>query len=91
MMEWNPIGIIPGAVQERTPPRLGNVEEKRDGLPLRAILRTIPWNMISIKKEQDKGGPKNIWEKVATTLNALQLTEPCFSAFQLPWKTSRGG
>jgi len=23
--------------------------------PLRVTLRTIPWNMISIKKEQDKG------------------------------------
>ena len=58
--EWNPIGIILGAVQERTPPRLGNAEEKRYGLPLRTILRTIPWNRTSVKKEQDKGKPKNI-------------------------------
>ena len=60
MKGWNPIGVIQGAVRERAPPRLGNAEEKRDGLPLRAILWAIPWNMISIKKEQDKGRPKNI-------------------------------
>ena len=60
MKEWNPIEIIQGVVRERTPPQLSNAEEKRDGLPLRAILWTIPWNRISIKKEQDKGKPKNI-------------------------------
>ena len=31
-----------GAVRERTPPWQGNAEEKRYGLPLRAILWTIP-------------------------------------------------
>ena len=60
MKDWNPIGIIQGAIRERTLPWLGNAEEKRDGLPLRAILQTIPWDKISIKKEQDKGRPKNI-------------------------------
>ena len=44
----------------KNPPRLGNAEEKRYGLPLRAIFRTIPWNRISVKNEQDKGMPKNI-------------------------------
>ena len=58
MKEWNPLGIIQGAVRERAFPRLGNAEEKRDGLPLRVILQTIPWNRISIEKEQDKKRPK---------------------------------
>ena len=57
MKEWNPIGIIQRVVQERAPPWLGNAEGKRDGLPLRATLQTIPWNRISIEKEQDKGRP----------------------------------
>ena len=61
------------------------------GLPLRAILQTIPWNRISVKKEQDKGRPKNIEEKAATALNAMQLTKPYFLALQLLQKTSRGG
>ena len=47
-------------VRGRTPPRLGKSENKGHGLPLRATFRTIPWNKISIKKEQDKGRPRNI-------------------------------
>ena len=45
----------PGGGQGRTPPRLGKAEDKGYGLPLRATLRTIPYNRISIKKDQDKG------------------------------------
>ena len=44
-----------GVVQGRIPPRLGKVEDKGYGLPLRATFWTIPWKMICIKKEQDKG------------------------------------
>ena len=77
-------------VQGRTSSRLGKAKakDKGYGLPLRAILRIIPWKMISIKKEQDKGRHGNILEKAATiALNALQLTESCFSALQLLPKT----
>ena len=40
-----------GPVRGRTPHRPGKAEDNGNGLPLRATLRTIPWKMISIKKE----------------------------------------
>jgi len=49
-----------GLTQRITPPRLGKAEDKGDDLSLRVTLRTIPWKMISIKKEKDKGRPENI-------------------------------
>ena len=60
MKKWNPIRITSGVVWGRTPSRLGKAEDKGYGLSLRATLRTIPWKMISIKKEQDKEMPENI-------------------------------
>ena len=81
-------------VKGRTSSRLGKAKakDKGYGLPLRAILRIIPWKMISIKKEQDKGRHGNILETAATiALNALQLTESCFSAFTTTLKDFREG
>ena len=46
-----------GVVQGRIPPRLGKVEDKGYGLPLRATFWTIPWKMIGIEKEHDTGRP----------------------------------
>ena len=54
------IRITPGVVQGRTPSQLGKAGDKAYGLPLRATLQTIPWKMISIKKEQDKERLENI-------------------------------
>ena len=77
-----------GPIRGRTPSRPGKAEDKGNGLPLRVTLRTIPWKMISIKKEQDKGRHENIYEKAATiALNALQLTEPFFQPLQPLLKT----
>ena len=71
-----------GPVYGRTPPRPNKAEDKGNGLPLRVTLQTIPWKMISIKKENDKGRHGNIYGKAAIiALSALQLTEPCFTAF----------
>ena len=81
-----------GPAQKRIPPRPGKADDKGDGLSLRVTLWTIPWKKISIKKEQDKGRHGNIWEKAATiALNALQLTESCFSAFTTTLKDFREG
>ena len=49
-----------GLVWGRTPPRPDKVEDKGNGLPLRATLWTILWKRISIKKEQDNGRYRNI-------------------------------
>ena len=49
-----------GLNSRKNPPRLGKAEDKGNGLPLRATLRTIPRKMISMKKEQDKGRHGNI-------------------------------
>ena len=51
---------VKDSAQRRTPPRPGKAEDKGDGLSLRVTLRTIPWKMISIKKENDKGMHGNI-------------------------------
>ena len=41
-------------------PPLGKAEVRRCGLTLRAMFQTIPLMRISIKKEQDRGRPRNI-------------------------------
>ena len=49
-----------GPVRGRTPPQPGKAKDKRNGQPSRMTLQTIPWNRISIKKENDKEMHENI-------------------------------